>query len=150
MEEGLAETRSAQGREGVGTEAHLAASPPRRPRRGTARPIPASRARFAGSLTRNHFGIYLIVMPEFRWIPWNVEKCELHGIRPWDAEFVVRFAHSPYPRRIDDEKLLAWGRTASGQYLQVIFLIQEDDTLFVIHARPLTPREKQRYRRRSP
>ncbi len=32
--------------------------------------------------------------------------------------------------------------------LQVVFVIDPDDTVFVIHARPLTERERKRYRRR--
>jgi len=77
-----------------------------------------------------------------------LEKCQLHGVSPQDAEFVVRSARKPYPRRIDDQKVLVWGKTENGEYFQVVFLIQENGILFVIHARPLTPKEKHRYRRR--
>ncbi len=87
-------------------------------------------------------------MYEFRWISWNIEKCLLHGILPEEAEHVVRHAARSYPRRIDDQKYLAWGQTESGGYLQVIFLIQDDGEVFVIHARPLTSKEKHRFRRR--
>ena len=87
-------------------------------------------------------------MYEFRWISWNTEKCELHGVHPEETEFVIRNARRPFPRRVDDQKLLAWGQASSGDYLQVIFLIQDDGALFVIHARPLTEREKHRFRRK--
>ena len=40
------------------------------------------------------------------------------------------------------------GPTGSGRLLQVVFVIDPDDTIFVIHARPLTENEKKRYRRR--
>jgi hypothetical protein len=33
--------------------------------------------------------------------------------------------------------------------MQVIFVLDPDDTIFVIHARPLTDWEKRRYRRRK-
>jgi len=29
---------------------------------------------------------------EFRWIGWNIEKCEKHGVEPEEAEYVVRRA----------------------------------------------------------
>lgn len=40
------------------------------------------------------------------------------------------------------KKLLVWGQAEHGEYLQVVFLIQDDGALFVIHARPLTRRER--------
>ena len=42
-----------------------------------------------------------------------------------------------------------WGPTAAGRLLQVVFLLDEDDTVFIIHARPLTEKEKRRRRRRQ-
>jgi hypothetical protein len=33
---------------------------------------------------------------------------------------------------------LVWGRTPSGRALQVVFVLDEDDTIYVIHARDLT------------
>jgi uncharacterized DUF497 family protein len=85
---------------------------------------------------------------EFRWIEWNREKLAIHNIAPSEAEHVVIHARNPYPQRIDDEKRLVWGQTASGEYVQVIYVIREDDSVFVIHARPLTEREKRRLRRK--
>jgi len=40
---------------------------------------------------------------------------------------------------------LVWGR--GGRMLWVVFLIDEDDSVYVIHARPLTEREKRRHRK---
>ena len=42
------------------------------------------------------------------------------------------------------------GKTDAGRYLQVIYLIDEDDALFVIHAMPLTGRRKRNFRRSQP
>jgi uncharacterized DUF497 family protein len=53
----------------------------------------------------------------------------------------------PYPRAIGDEKRLVWGRDRAGRLLQVIFVLDDDGTVFVVHARRLTDREKRRYRR---
>ncbi len=87
-------------------------------------------------------------MYEFKWIGWNVEKCLRHGVTPDAAEYVIQNARSPYPTGIDDDKILVCGQSEDGQYLQVIFLVQEDGVLFVIHARPMTEKEKHRYRKR--
>lgn len=85
---------------------------------------------------------------EFRWVEWNRDKVSLHGVAPEEAEFVVDHARSPYPAKVADEKRLVCGQTRSGRYLQVVYLIDIDDTVFVIHARPLTDQEKKRLRRR--
>ena len=85
----------------------------------------------------------------FRWNAWNIEHIGAHGVTPDEAELVVRGAKSPYPRYRDDGKWLVWGPGRGGRLLQVVFVIDEDGTLFVIHARPLTEKEKKRYRRRD-
>ena len=36
---------------------------------------------------------------EFRWNEWNIDHIAEHGVRPEEAEAVVRNAKSPYPRR---------------------------------------------------
>ena len=84
---------------------------------------------------------------EFRWIEWNIQKCWKHNVQPAEAEYVVRNARRPYPRKIGDEKTQVCGQTAAGRYLQVIYLIEEDDEVFVIHAMPLTERARRNYRR---
>lgn len=86
---------------------------------------------------------------DFRWNEWNVEHVERHGVTPEAAEDVVQAASAPYPRRIDDDKLLVWGRSQQGELLQVIFVLDEDGAIYVLHARPLTEREKRRYRRQE-
>ncbi len=49
---------------------------------------------------------------------------------------------------IEDDKWLVWGPTPSGRLLQVVFVLAEGGTVFVIHARDLTATEKRRMRRR--
>jgi uncharacterized DUF497 family protein len=85
---------------------------------------------------------------DFRWIEWNIEHLALHGVDPEEAEEVVRAASAPYPKRIADHKLLVWGAGRGGRLLQVIFVLDEDQTAFVIHARQLTNREKSILRRK--
>jgi uncharacterized DUF497 family protein len=85
----------------------------------------------------------------FRWNDWNVSHIGKHEVSPEEAEWVVQHAKSPYPRYREDGKWLVWGRGPAGRLLQVIFVIDSDDSMFVIHARSLTDREKKRYRRRG-
>ena len=85
---------------------------------------------------------------DFRWIKWNRDKVGQHNVEPDEAEFVVNHARRPFPMKVDDEKRLVWGQTRFGRHLQVVYLIDIEDTIFVIHARPLTNREKKRMRRK--
>jgi uncharacterized DUF497 family protein len=87
---------------------------------------------------------------DFRWNDWNVEHLADHGVLPAEAEAVVEQTRRPFPRKIDDDKWLAWGHGQGGRLLQVVFVLDEDDSVYVIHARPLSPREKQRYRKMVP
>jgi uncharacterized DUF497 family protein len=85
---------------------------------------------------------------DFRWNQWNIEHLDNHGVDPGEAEDVVRGAERPFPRRIGEDKWLVWGRGRGGRLLQIIFVVDHDGTLFVIHGRELTEREK-RLRRRK-
>ena len=84
---------------------------------------------------------------DFRWNDWNLEKVEAHGLTAEDAEHAVAGAAAPYPLYRGDGKYLVWRKGKGGRLVQVVFIIDEDGTVFVIHARPLTEREKRRYRR---
>jgi len=84
---------------------------------------------------------------EFRWNQWNIEHLIKHGVHLEEAEQMICEAARPYPRRIGEDKLLVWGAGRGGRLLQVIFVMDDDGTVFVIHGRELTNREKGRYRR---
>jgi uncharacterized DUF497 family protein len=84
---------------------------------------------------------------EFRWNDWNTEHIGTHGVTVMEAETVIRQARSPYPRKIGDDKWLVWGQGRGGRFLQVIFVLDPDEAVYVIHARPLTEQEKRRNRR---
>ena len=86
---------------------------------------------------------------DFRWNSWNEEHVANHSVRPEEAEEVVLRARSPFPLAQEEEKFLVWGPTEAGRLLQVIFVIDADETIFIIHARALTEKEKRRYRRRT-
>lgn len=84
---------------------------------------------------------------EFRWNEWNLEKCAKHGVSREEAEYLVNHARAPHPRRTGDQKILVKGQSEVGRYLQVIYLLERDDVVFVIHARSLHENEKRRLRR---
>ena len=83
---------------------------------------------------------------DFRWNQWNEEHVAGHGVLPIEAEAVIEGARRPFPRKIEDDKWLVWGRGAGGRLLQVVFVLDEDESVYVIHARPLNDREKRHYR----
>ena len=86
---------------------------------------------------------------DFRWNEWNLDHIGIHGVGPEEAKTVVHEATGPFPLYRGDGKYLVWGRGQGGRLLQVVFVLDEDGTVFVIHARALTEREKRRYRRRQ-
>ena len=85
---------------------------------------------------------------EFRWNGWNHDHIAEHGVRPEEAEGVIMHAQKPFPRYDGDGKYRAWGRTAGGDYLQVIYIYDPPGVVYVIHARPMNDHEKKLYRRR--
>ena len=86
-------------------------------------------------------------MYEFRWNAWNVEHIAEHGVSPAEAEHVVNGARAPYPRYEGEGKYSVRGQTWAGRYLQVIYIFDPEEVVYVIHARPLTDAEKRRLRR---
>ncbi len=86
---------------------------------------------------------------KFRWNEWNQEHIADHGVWLGEAEAIVRGATRPFPMYRGDGKWLVIGRGSGGRLLQVVYVLDGDDTIYIIHARPLTDREKRRYRRRK-
>ncbi len=80
----------------------------------------------------------------FSWNDWNEEHIAHHGVVLQEAEKVVRGSK---PRHRGDGNYRAVGRGQGGRWLQVIYVLDEDGTAYVIHARPLTDTEKRRERR---
>jgi hypothetical protein len=87
---------------------------------------------------------------EFVWNDINLEHIATHGISSMDAEFLVENARSPYPEMIGLDKRLVVGKLSSGQYAQAIYVPSRSrpGAVYVMHARPLTDKEKRRFRRR--
>jgi hypothetical protein len=86
---------------------------------------------------------------EFGWNAWNIDHVAEHGVFPEEAERVVNAARPPWPEKIGDGKWRVWGRSGDGTHLQEIYIFSPQDVVFVIHAMPLTERQKHQYRRRA-
>jgi uncharacterized DUF497 family protein len=86
---------------------------------------------------------------EFRWTDRNFQHVAEHGVEPEEAEKIVEEAEPPWPRYRGDGKYLVWGRGRGDRLLQVVFVLEPDDAVYVIHARPLTQKEKRRFRRQG-
>ena len=86
---------------------------------------------------------------DFRWNEWNVDHIARHGVEPDAAEYVVAHPARGFPRYDGTRKYRAWGQTAYGRYLQVIYIFSPPGVVFVIHARDLTDPEKRRLRRQG-
>jgi uncharacterized DUF497 family protein len=84
-----------------------------------------------------------------KWNDWNISHIAEHGVSPQEAEFVIAQARAPFPKYVGDGRHLVRGQTADGYYLQVAFTYDKyDGRIYVIHARPLTDREKSQFKRR--
>lgn len=85
---------------------------------------------------------------EFRWNAWNLDHATKHGVSREEAERIVENARPPDPEERGDDKWRVVGRGQGDRWVQVIFLVDDDGSIYVIHARPLTDHEKRRHRRR--
>ena len=86
-------------------------------------------------------------MNEFRWNEWNLEHATGHGVLPREAEHVVDNPSRGWPRRVANKKVMVQGRGDGGRMIQVVYLVDDDGTLFIIHAMPLTTRRRRGRRR---
>ena len=73
---------------------------------------------------------------DFRWHDWNIQHIAKHNVSPEEAEYVVRHAKPPYPRRHKKGTWIAKGPTWESCLLQVVFYVDENDDIYVIHAMP--------------
>jgi uncharacterized protein len=83
----------------------------------------------------------------FEWDDDNEDHVAGHGVDPSEAEEVIRRQHLEEEGRGDLR--LAWGTTAFGRYLLVVFAPKGGGILRVITARDMSPREKKNFRRRT-
>ena len=85
----------------------------------------------------------------FRWIEWNLDHIAKHGVDRDEVEMVIERAKKPYPLRQAEDKWMVKAPGRGGRLVQVVYVLDPDKTIFVIHARPLSDREKKRFKRES-
>ena len=81
-------------------------------------------------------------MKEFRWNEWNLEHATRHGVSRLEAERLVESPGRGWPRYIGDDKMMVQGRGQGGRMIQVIYILDEEGTVFIISAMPLTMRRR--------
>jgi hypothetical protein len=86
---------------------------------------------------------------DFRWNDWNEEHIGRHGVGSDEAEHVVQHPARGFPRYEGSRKYRAWGQSAAGRYLQVIYIFSPPGVVYVLHSRDLTEIEKRRLRRQG-
>ena len=84
---------------------------------------------------------------DFRWNEWNLDHATKHGVAPAEAESIVRNRGRGWPRYQGNGKWLVQGRGRAKRFVQVIYVIDPDGTIFIIHAMPLTGRRRRGGRR---
>jgi len=83
---------------------------------------------------------------EFRWNEWNLEHATTHGCTVEEIESVVRRGGRGFPRKTGGGKWVVQGRGTGDRVVEVIYVLDSDDTTYVIHAMPLTTRRRRRQR----
>jgi uncharacterized DUF497 family protein len=90
---------------------------------------------------------------DFIWLDEIVAKLEWkHGIRP--EEIVEVFDNRPrfgFVEKGDcpgENLYTAFGQTAAGRYLSVLFIYKQDQQALIISAHEMTKRERQKYGRK--
>src|SRR2546421_6489303 len=83
---------------------------------------------------------------QFRFIFLMIRRPPRSTLFPYTTLFRSRNAKPPFPEEIEDEKLIVKGQGIGGRFLQVIYLLDPDRTVFVIHARPINERIRKEHR----
>lgn len=83
-------------------------------------------------------------MTLFRWNTWNIEHATKHGCTIEEIESVVRRElRARRLRKAAEKKWRVEGRGIGDRIIEVVFLVDDDgQTIYVIHAMPLTTRRR--------
>lgn len=92
-----------------------------------------------------------LIIGGFEWDPedranGNVQHIKRHTVDPVEVEEIFEFLEETLVRRTRQGYRLAYGRTAAGRYLLVVFLIKYCRTVRVITARDMTKEERRLYK----
>lgn len=79
---------------------------------------------------------------EFRWNDWNLDHATRHGCTIEEIEALLRNPGRGWPRISGKGRFLVEGRGAGGRMIRVGYVLDPDNTRYVIHAMPLTTRRR--------
>lgn len=82
----------------------------------------------------------------FRWNDWNVGQATKHGCSLDEIRSAVRNAGRGFPKYVGDGKWLVYGRGTGDRMIEVIYVLDADKTIYVIHSMPVTLRRRRRGR----
>ena len=90
----------------------------------------------------------------FDWDEGNARKNEKHGVTQADAEQIFLnnplFITSDESHSETERRYRAFGKTASGRLLTIIFTLRQNETLIrIISARDMNAKEKRLYEEKS-
>jgi len=81
------------------------------------------------------------------WNDWNLDHATKHGCRIEEIESVVRRELvSRRQRKCGSQKWIVAGRGIGDRVLEVVFVVDPEETIYVIHAMPLSTRRRRRSR----
>jgi len=81
---------------------------------------------------------------DFRWNEHNIEHAQKHGCTIDEIEAVASRPVHGYPRKIGNGKFRVVGRGVGDRIVEVIFVRDDDDTMYVIHAQQISTRRRRR------
>lgn len=86
------------------------------------------------------------------WLPDVIEKLESkHAVTVEEVEEVIElgahFRRGPSGRRIGEDLYKAYGQTAAGRYLFVVFIYKRNHRALILSARDMTDQERRLYQR---
>lgn len=81
---------------------------------------------------------------DFRWNDWNLDHATKHGVSISDIEYVLRKYMPGFYR---GDRYAVRGQTRSGYWIQVVYIRDPEGSVYVIHARPMTDKEKRNERK---
>jgi hypothetical protein len=73
----------------------------------------------------------------FAWDEMNRDHIAEHNVTPDEAMFVIENARSPFPQEVGDGKRRVWGATMADRWLQVIYVLKNQDEIAFESVDPL-------------
>lgn len=95
----------------------------------------------------------MIIIDDFVWLPQIIDKLmSKHDLSPEEVEGVFfnrpRFRFHEKGHIRDEDMYTAFGRSNSGRYLIVFFVLKPSRRALIISARDMEPGERKRYERK--